>query len=108
MATYTPKDIVPVTALTATPGTSVFTGTAAHIYIVRTWHFSTSAAGKTVTASFGADAAGTRVFDAVALTQNVPSIYNGWWVFAGAGAHDIDANASATTAQIKVGGYDYA
>lgn len=108
MAIFTPSALVPPTALTASAGTSVFTGTAAHTYIARTIHFSTSAAGKTVTLSLGADGAGTRLFDAVALTQNVPSIYNGWWVKAGAGAHDIDANASATTAQLIVGGYDYA
>lgn len=108
MATYTPKAIVVPSALVATPGTSVFTGTAAHTYVVRTWNFSSSAAAKAVTASFGADAAGTRLFDAVVITQNVPLIYNGWWVFAGAGAHDIDASISATTAQLAVGGLDFA
>lgn len=108
MATYTPKAIVGPQALIATPGTSVFTGTAAHEYIIRTWNFSSSASGKAVTASLGADAAATRIFDAVVITQNVPLIYNGWWPFAGAGAHDIDASISATTAQIFAGGYDYA
>lgn len=108
MATYTPLAIVAAVALSATPATSVFTGTAAHTYIVRTWHFSSSAASKAVTASIKADAAGTRIFDAVVITQNVPLIYNGWWVIPGAGAHDIDASVSATTAQIAVGGYDYA
>lgn len=108
MATYTPVALVPPTALTATPGTSVFTGTAAHTYIIRTMQFSSSAASKAVTLSLGADAAGKRILDAVVITQNVPLIYNGWWVFAGAGAHDIDASISATTAQVQISGYDYA
>lgn len=108
MATYTPAAIVPVTALTATPGTSVLTGSGGTTYIVRTFHFSTSATSKTVTVSFGADAAGTRILDAYALTQAVPAIFNGWWVKAGAGAHDIDASVSATTAQIMASGYTYA
>jgi hypothetical protein len=108
MATYTPINFTGPAALTATPGTSVFTGTAAHEYIVRTFHVSTSASGKTFRASIKADAAGTRLFDDVAITQSVPSIYNGWWAFAGAGAHDIDASCSATTMQLLAAGYDYA
>ena len=107
MATFTPANIVPVTAMSASGGTSLFTGTAAHTYICRTIHFSSSAT-KTVTLSFGADAAGKRLFDGTTVTAAVPAIYNGWWSFAGAGAHDIDGNVNSTTAQVLISGYDYA
>ena len=75
MATYTPVALTGPAALTASAGTSVFTGTAAHEYIIRTIHVSTSASGKTFRMSIKADAAGTRLFDDVAITQSVPSIY---------------------------------
>lgn len=97
-----------MTSLTAVAGTSVLTGTGGTTYIIRTIHVDTSAAGKTFTMSIGADAAGTRLFDAYALTQSVPSIFNGWWVKAGAGAHDIDASCSATTVTLMASGYTYA
>lgn len=108
MATYTPIAVVGMTSLTAVAGTSVFTGTAGHTYVIRTIHVDTSGSGKTFTMSIGADAAGTRLFDAYALSASVPSIFNGWWVKAGAGAHDIDANCSATTVTLMASGYDYA
>lgn len=107
MATYTPSAIVTQVALTAS-NVSYLTGSGGTTYIVRTWHFSTPSAGKLVTASIKADAAGTRVFEALPLTQNVPSIYNGWWPIAGAAAHDIDASCAATAASIGVYGYTYA
>jgi hypothetical protein len=108
MATYTPAAVVPMTSLTATPGTSVLTGAGGTTYIIRTIHVDTNAAGKTFTMSIGADAAGTRLFDAYPLAANVPSIFNGWWVKAGAGLHDIDSSVSATTVTLLASGYTYA
>jgi hypothetical protein len=108
LAVYTPAAVVGMTSLTATPGTSVLSGTSGHTYIVRTWAVQTNASSKTFTASIGADAAGTRLWDAYALTQNVPAIFNGWWVKAGSGAaHDIDSSCSATTVTLLASGYDY-
>ncbi len=97
-----------MTSLTATPGTSVLTGAGGTTYILRTIHVDTNASSKTFTLSIGADAAGTRLFDAYALTANIPAIFNGWWVKAGAGAHDMDANCSATTVTLMASGYTYA
>ncbi len=102
MATYTPASIAGPTALTATPGTQIVA--AASTNILRTIHISSSAASKTVTFSIGADAAGTRILDAVAITQSVPLIYNGWYVTTAR----CDGNVNSTTAQIYVAGYTYA
>lgn len=107
MATYTPAAVVGMTSLTATPGTSVLTGSGGTTYIVRTFHIDSSAA-RNFTISIGADAAGTRLWDAYVLTANIPYIANGWWVKAGAGAHDIDASCSATTVTLLASGYTYA
>jgi|ERR1044071_2280566 hypothetical protein len=102
MAVYTPSALATAVALTASGGTQIVA--AASTNILRTIHFSTSGSGKTVTFSIGADAAGTRIFDAMALTQAVPSIFNGWWVT----TLRCDGNVNSTTAQIYVGGYTYA
>lgn len=51
--------------------------------IVRTFVIETVTAARTVTLQQGATAADTaaqRIFDAYALTANVPFIQNGWWV----------------------------
>lgn len=107
-AVYTPTAVIAMTSLSASGGTSLLTGTSGHTYIVRTFHVQTNAASKTFTLSIGADAAGTRLWDAYALTQNVPAIFNGWWPKAGSGAsHDIDGNCSAATVTLLAGGYDY-
>lgn len=108
MATYTPAAVIGMTSLTAVAGTSLLTGSGGTTYILRTIHVDTNAAGKTFTLSIGADAAGTRLFDAYALTANQPSIFNGWWVKVGAGAHDIDGNCSATTVTLMASGYTFA
>jgi hypothetical protein len=97
-----------MTSLTAVAGTSLLTGTSGVTYIIRTIHVDTNAAGKTFTFSVGADAAGTRLFDGYNLSANVPAIFNGWWVKAGAGAHDLDANCSATTVTLMASGYTFA
>lgn len=108
MAAYTPATIITMRSLGTGGGTSVLTGAGGTTYIIRTIHVDTSAASKTFTMSIGADAAGTRLFDAYALTANVPSIFNGWWTIAGSGAHDVDANCSATTVTLFAGGVTYA
>lgn len=102
MATYTPASIAGPVAMVATPGTQIVA--AASTNIIRTIHFSSSAASKTVTFSIGADAVGTRILNTVALTQSVPLIYNGWWVTTAR----CDGDVNSTTAQVYVAGYTYA
>jgi hypothetical protein len=106
--TYTPAIIFGPVAMSATPGTSLKTGTAGHNYIMRTINVLAPAAatGKTFTLSIGADAAATRIFDTYALATSVPAIFNGWWLVVGAGAHDIDGNCGATAVTIYAAGYD--
>ena len=107
-AAYTPLSIKAFAGLSATPGTSLLTGTNGLVYVMRTIHFDTSGSTKTATLSIGADAAGTRLFDALPLTTSVPSINNGWWVFTGSGAaHDLDGNCNSTTVACGVAGYSY-
>jgi hypothetical protein len=106
-ATYTPASVIALRSLPAAD-TSLLTGTNATVYIIRTWHFDSTAA-RTVTISFGADAAGTRLFDAYTLTASVPAIFNGWWTLTGsASANDIRGQSSATTVVMLAGGYTYA
>lgn len=109
MATYTPAGIIPITSLSASGGTSLLTGVNATLYIFRSIHVQSAAAGKTFTLSFGADAAGKRLWDAYALTQNVPFDYNGWLEVTGSGAaHDVDGNCSATTVTLIGSGLTWA
>lgn len=102
MAVYTPAQLAAPVAMVATPGTQIIAAFTTNI--LRTIHFSTSAAGKTVTFSIGADAAGTRILNLYALTQSVPFILNGWWVTTAR----CDGDVSSTTAQVTVSGYTYA
>ncbi len=105
MATYTPKALVEQVALTNSNAT-YYTAPALTVGIARTIQFSTPSAAKTVTMSLKADAAGTRILEAYALTANVPAIFNGWWtVTAGA---TLQALVSSTAASIGVYGYEYA
>lgn len=107
-AVYTPATIVSA-SLSASGGTSVLTGVNATVYVMRTILADTSGSGKTFTFSKGADAAGTRLFDAYALTQSVPAVFNVWVTVTGSGAaHDLDANCSSTTVHLEIGGYTYA
>jgi hypothetical protein len=90
-----------------------FTGAAATQYIVRTMHVQTATSSLTFTMSFGADGTTTRLFDAYALTANVPSIFNGWWVpsLTGTNAHIIDMKSSSTvtgSVVLTLGGYSFA
>lgn len=109
MAAYTPVAVIPTVSLAATAGTSLLSGVTSTVYIVRTWHLDTSAASKTFTISNGADAAGTRLFDAFALTASIPAVYNGWYaVTAAGGQHTFDGNCNSATVVLLAGGYTYA
>ena len=103
-AAYTPKTLVEATALTASAVT--YYDPSSVVGIMRTIQFSASAASKTVTLSNGTDAAGTRIFDALALTANVPAIYNGWWTVSDNKV--VQAKASDTVPVLFVGGLEYA
>lgn len=108
MAAYSPASIVAPTSLSATPGTSLLTGTNALPYVMRTIHVDTSGSGKTATFSIGADAAAKRLIDAYALTQSVPFVLNGWYVFTGSGAaHDLDGNCNSTTVMLSAFGVTF-
>lgn len=104
MAVYTPKALVEQVALT-TSNATYYTATAV-TGIARTIQFSTPSAAKTVTLSLKADAAGTRILEAYALTANVPTILNGWWVITASAT--VQALVSATAASLGIYGYEYA
>jgi hypothetical protein len=109
MATYTPKELVPPTQL-ANAAASVYTQPGGGVVsVVRTIHAQCPAAGHAFTLSRGADAAATRLFDAYALTQKVPAIFNGWWVIAaGLGANALQAFADAAAQVVlQVSGYEF-
>lgn len=107
-ATYTPVAVIGPTSLAATAGTSLLTGVTSTVYVVRTWHIDTNAASKTFTVSVGADAAGTRLFDAYALSASIPYVDNGWYpVTAAGGTHTFDGNCSAATVVLYAGGYTF-
>lgn len=103
-ATYTPKTLVEATALTASAVT--YYDPSSVVGVMRTIQFSASASGKNVTLSNGTDAAGTRIFDALALTANVPSIFNGWWTVSDNKV--VQAKAGDTVPVLYVGGLEYA
>lgn len=104
MATYTPKTLAAHAALSATTAT-IYTATAV-TGIVRTIHIQAPSAARTFTMSQGADAAGTRWFDAYALTSNVPFIVNGWYGITASGI--VAANGSTTAVTGSLHGYEYA
>lgn len=103
MATYVPKTLVEAQAITASAVT--YYDPVGVVGIMRTIQFSASAAAKTITLSNGSDAAGTRIFDALALTANIPSIYNGFWTVSDAKV--VQAKASDTVPVLYVGGLEY-
>ena len=104
MATYTPKPLATQVALAAS-NTAVYTPSAV-TGIIRTIQAETTAAGKSFTLSIGTDGAGTRLFDAFALTANVPSIFNGWWpVLTGIA---VNMYCAATAVNGGLYGYEYA
>ena len=103
IATYTPKALVEQVALTNSNATYY---TAPSVAVARTIQFSTPSASKTVTLSLKADAAGTRILEAYALTANVPTILNGWWVISNGAT--VQALVSSTAASLGIYGYEYA
>lgn len=104
MATYTPKALVEQVALT-TSNATYYTATGV-TGVIRTIHFSTPSAAKTVTLSLKADAAGTRILEAYALTANVPTILNGWWIVTASAT--VQALISATAVSMGIYGYEFA
>ena len=104
MATYTPKPLATQVALAAS-NTTVYTPSGV-TGIIRTIVAQSAAAGKNFTLSIGADGAGTRLYDAFVLTQNVPEIRNGWWpVLTGVA---VNMYCAATAVNGGLYGYEYA
>jgi hypothetical protein len=109
MASYTPQQLGGPTGIAATAGTEFFKGTTGSKYGIRTTHAESATGSHTLTMSIGADAAGTRLFDGLVVTNNVPQVWNEWqWINSALGAHDIDANTSARDMALAVGGYLFA
>lgn len=111
MATYTPAALVP--AMTSLTSTAAYqTSTAATTGVLRTIHAQANAASHTFTVSTGgADAAATRLFDAYALTANVPSTFNGWWVVPATAASWLGYKCDTTAGSLvmlTVAGYTFA
>lgn len=110
MAAYTPAALVP--AMTSLNNTAAYqTSTAANTGVLRTIHAQANAATHNFTVSAGgADAAATRIFDQYALTSNVPSIFNGWWVVPATVASWLGYRCDTATGSIvmlTIGGYIY-
>ncbi len=110
MAVYTPAALVPVmTSLTSTDAYQ--TSTAATTGVLRTIHAQANAGSHSFTLTGnGADVAATRIFDAYALTANVPSIFNGWWVVPATAVSWLGYKCDTATGSIVmlgVSGYTY-
>ncbi len=104
-AVYTPKALIEQVALTGSNAT-YYTAGGATTAVIRTIQFSTPSASKTVTMSLKADAAGTRIFEALPLVANQASIFNGWWVVSPSAT--VQALVSSVAASIGAYGYEYA
>jgi hypothetical protein len=110
MASYTPAALVP--AMTSLTSSDVYqSSTAATTGVLRTIHAQANAAAHsfTVTAG-GADVPATRIFDAYALTANVPSIFNAWWVVPATVLSWLGYKCDTATGSIvmlTIGGYVY-
>lgn len=111
MATYTPASLIPVTSITSTTTSAgSYSAPAATTGVIRTIQLN-AVGTNAFNVSLGADAAGTRIFSQVALSANVPAIYNGWWVTAASSTSAIQVIAtttSATPVNAYIGGYTYA
>ena len=98
-----------MTSLTSTPAYQ--TSTAAVTGVLRTIHAQANAAAHNFTVSTNtADAAGTRLFDQYALTSNVPSIFNGWWVVPATTVSWLGYKCDTATGSIvllTIGGYTF-
>jgi len=110
MATYTPKNLIGPSAAITSSVTAYSSATNNCTPVVRTILCTTSAASLTLTVAFGADAAGTRVINAVALTQAVPYVLNGWLISLTNNAHAIDVTGTGTGTQqlCNISGYEFA
>ena len=111
MATYTPAQLIPVTSMTSTTTTAMkYSAPSGTTGIVRTFQFN-AVGTNAFHVSLGADATGTRIFNTQAVTANVASIYNGWWVTTANSADAINILATTTSATPMTGfvsGYTYA
>jgi hypothetical protein len=110
MATYVPAALVP--AMTSITSTAAYqTSTASTTGVLRTIHAQSAAAAHTFTVTTGgADAAATRLFDAYALTANVPAVFNGWWVVPATVVSWLGYKSDTATGSIvmlTIGGYSY-
>jgi hypothetical protein len=107
MATLTPKVLIPTGAFTS--AASTYVSPSGGYGVIRTIAACAQAASKTLTVALGADAAGTRLLAAVALTANVPYILNGWFITPTNSAHAIDATSNATGTDCigNISGYEY-
>jgi hypothetical protein len=110
VASYLPSGLVPaMTSLTSS--VAYQTSTAATTGVLRTIHAQANAATHNFTVSTGgADAAATRLFDQYALTSNVPSIFNGWWVVPATAASWLGYKCDTATGSIvmlTIGGYTF-
>lgn len=105
MATYVPTLLRTPTILT-NAAVTVYTPSGATTGVIRTITALSNSASKTFTLSIGADAQGTRLFDAYALTANVPVIQNLFAVVPN--GVNVQALASANTAvALGLSGYEY-
>ena len=108
MATYVPKNLIgPAQALTSSVATYV--SGAGVTPILRTIWAMPNTTSLTLTVSLGADAAGTRIVNGVALTNGIPYIQNMWMIGPINSAHAIDASSNATGTQLlcNISGYEY-
>lgn len=110
MATYVPTALIQVVTMASTTTAGMkYSSPASTTGIIRTLQFNAVAANG-FHASLGADAAGTRIFSANAVTGSVAAIYNGWWVTAAGSADAINILATTTSATPmngQVSGYAY-
>ncbi len=109
MASLLPKNLIgPSAAITSTPTVYASTANADTYGVIRSI-LCTATASVSLTVALGADAAGTRVLTAVALTTNVPYLLNAWLVTAVNSAHAIDATGTGTGTQelLNISGYQW-
>lgn len=109
MAVVSPKALIPASAITSTPTVYASNGSGTTFGIIRSILATATAGGLTFTMSLGADAAGTRVIAAVALTANSPYNPGGMWIVTPTNsAHAIDATGTGTGTQMiaTIGGYE--
>lgn len=109
MATYTPVQLKATTALT-TSAADIVKPAGGITAIIRTFVVQANTTARTVTldmATSTADAAGTRIVDAYALTANVPWIVNGWFVCDTTTWLVGLASAAGSTVMISCSGYNY-